>query len=503
MTLLSASVLLLTMPAVCGAQDLDSTIAAALDSKLEEYFKTLQAESIEVKTAECDILIEAADDPAVKRHIATETYAYYKDSPVMGDEAVAIHVFDKWFDSGLIDAGDLFLIEAKIFADFNRQSLLNMQAPEMELLDPEGNIHKVGNPSGRFHVLYFYDTGCAKCRLQTILLQSLLRRNGHHFDISAIYTGIDERQWAEWREKGLASTDAVRVEHFWDPELDSDYQRKYGVISTPRIFLLDPDGIIIGRRLDADALEQLLDAYAANSFYEYGEADAMALIDNLFSTYAEKRPGNVLSVAKSIEDRTLAKNDTLSFKRLEGDLLYWLTSQRAEWAKEGSLAFIKDYITGRPEIWNSSDDTLRIIGLSNMMNELLSRMPIGSKLPKIKELAAMASSGMAAEEPAAQEDTAAKLTAKDIKALLPDWNRVRRKGGLFIFHTEGCPVCREEISAAEAKGLDYVDINVDEIRASQPALGTALLDAFDLSGLPFILSTGRGGIIERRYMSLL
>jgi hypothetical protein len=43
----------------------------------------------------------------------------------MGAEAVAIHVLDKWFIDGPVRMyDDVDLLHARIFADFNRQSLI-------------------------------------------------------------------------------------------------------------------------------------------------------------------------------------------------------------------------------------------------------------------------------------------------------------------------------------------------------------------------------------------
>ena len=79
----------------------------------------------------------------------------------------------------------------------------------------------------------------------------------------------------------------------------------------------------------------------------------------------------------------------------------------------------------------------------------------------------------------------------------------RRKGGYIVFHTEGCPVCKAELSAADSLGLRTLDVNVDEIMVTNPALAKSLLDTFDLSSMPLILQVGRHGIILRRYLSFI
>lgn len=50
----------------------------------------------------------------------------------------------------------------------------------------------------------------------------------------------------------------VSVTNLWDPSLNSDFQRKYGVLKTPQMFLIGKDGVILGRKLDVPALESML-----------------------------------------------------------------------------------------------------------------------------------------------------------------------------------------------------------------------------------------------------
>lgn len=480
----------------CAAQ-VDSTRLAELDGRLEEYFRTLEGERIDVKNRECDLLIDSAKDSVLRRHIALKIYDHYLESPVMGDEAVAIHLTDTWFAPGLIDmGGDEVLLNAKVYADFNRQSLLGMKAPSLRMVNPEGDSVSVGGPSGRYRVLFFYDTDCSKCRLETILLRSKLNSKNWPIDFYAIYTGVDAAKWKEWREsKFTVTAQLTDVIHLWDPEISSDYQMKYGVIQTPRMFLIDRSGTIIGRGMDTRALDQLLGIVLSDISYEYGGEASKALIDKLFSSCTDNC---VMEVAKALESRTLAKGDTVFFKHLEGDLLYWLTSRRDEASKEGTLPFINEYVLSRPGVWNTPDDTLKVVGLARMMRELLSRVPVGSRLPASKDLVRESrvrdSNGV--QNGASAADRAAVFDAKA-------WDRLRKKGGYIVFHTEGCPVCREELSAADSLGLRTLEINVDEIMASNPDLAKVFLDTFDLSSMPFILEVSRRGVIRRRYVSFV
>ncbi len=478
----------LLLPFCCLAQ-VDSTRMAELDKRLERYFQILEPESVDVKSRECDLLIDSSKDSLLRQHIALKAYEHYLNSALMGDEGVAVHLTDTWFASGLVSmGGEEVLLNAKIFADFNRQSLLGESAPSFAMESFEGDSVTFGGSADRCRILFFYDTDCAKCKLEVMRLRPILDSRNWPVDLYAVYTGGDKENWRQWLSDRMAlNAPRTRVFNLWDPEVKSDYQMKYGVLQTPRIFLIDKDGTIIGRGLDSEALERLLDIVLPNFVdYEYGSAASEALMDKLFSPYGNTEdPTRILSMAKALESRTLAKSDTLSFKHLEGDLLYWLTSRRDGPSKEGTIPFINEYILFRPGIWNTQDDTLKVVGLARMMKDLLSRTPVGSKLPKSKELM-----------PGIDNTSS-------LRDWIRDWDRMCRKGGYIVFHTEGCPVCKAELAAADSLGLRTLDVNVDEIMTSNPDLAKILLDTFDLSSMPFILEVGRHGVIRRRYVSFL
>ena len=136
---------------VLDAQQLDSVKTAALEERLTEYFELLKYESIDVQKAEADFMIEAAADSAVRQAVALRIYDHYLGSPVMGAEAVAIHIYDKWFQTGKISIGnDMDLLSARFFAEFNRQSLIGEKAPELIMETLQGDTLRLFTDRRKF-----------------------------------------------------------------------------------------------------------------------------------------------------------------------------------------------------------------------------------------------------------------------------------------------------------------------------------------------------------------
>ncbi len=231
---------------------------AGLDSLLTEFYVTLEREDIAVKNAEFDSLISSCRDSLTRQHVTLSVFDHYRHARVMGEEAVAIHIYDTWLATGAVrTATDIELMDAQIFADFNRSSLLGMTAPKLTLFKPGGGSRTVP-ADGRVSVLFFYDTSCAKCRLESRLLPSVLAQVDFPMDFYAVYVGTDKKEWKAFRRNFKIPGRKVKLVHLWDPEMDSDYQRYYGVTGTPKMFLIWKDGEILGRRLEVSNLQEMI-----------------------------------------------------------------------------------------------------------------------------------------------------------------------------------------------------------------------------------------------------
>lgn len=501
--LLSILLLALSTGSVLSyAQQLDSARREALDQRITEYFDALRYESLELQMSEADFMIQAASDSLVRQYVALRIYDHYIGSPVMGAEAVAIHVFEHWFDTGKVSMGDdLSLLNARIYADFNRQSLIGEKAPQLVIQTMEGDTvslfadrDRIAPDGERHKVLLFYDTNCSKCKLESILLRNLIDTEDYPIDIYAIYTGDDRSAWESYvNDRFSVQAVRTRIIHLWDPQIDSDFQRKYGVIQTPRMFLIRPDGVIKGRGLDTFALSRMLEEVFAHPQLEYGRPESDDYLDRLM-TMAPSEGGrlsadDVRYVTDHMAHAALQAGDTTMCRQFIGDLLYYLSPKTSEWAKEGMDYLIDEYIAGRNDIWKSADDSLKVVGFAQIMDDLLSKSAPDSKVADLKVPGVLLRHGKRAKS---GQFSLRKLGAEN---------------NVIIFYTEGCHICDAEKAAArklvaEDSCYRVLMVNVDHLVASDPAIANRLFDTFDLSSLPYLLETDKKGKILRRYITL-
>ena len=546
---IASIILSLLLPVTLSAQSADSSKFSALGQKLAEYYDAIKRESLSVQEAECDFLIETATEPDIRQFIAQNIYDHYMASKMMGAENVAVHVFDKWFADGKLSmSSSEAFADAKVHADFNRQSLIGRRAPALQMEAQDGSLvdvfgsganigsvasvgsgafgsgtssagsetSSVGSEASdeRHSVLFFYDAGCPNCKLQMRLLNALFAAKDYPVDMYAVYVGDDRTKWKEYSAGEFPSSTAdFKIQHLWDPDISSDFQRKYGVTKTPRMFLVNPDGIIIGRGLDAPALEIMLDGIYAPKEMVYGTRESEELFDGIFAAYDGKpSEGAVKGIADYVHDRALMAGDVKMFKQLAGDYLYYLSTRRREGFKEGMRYHIDKNILSQPEVWTSEDDSLKVVGFAQMMSELLSKALPGTKIPSVKvpgELYAWRQ--------------VRKQSGKDIapKTVSRWLDKLKGEENIIIFYTEGCEICTAEKAAAlellsrasdpslsRDERTKYMNqnvfmVNVDALMNDNPSLATRLMDLFDLSSLPYIISTDSDGIILRRYLSSL
>lgn len=239
---------------------LDREIArfARLDSLLTQFYATLERESIEAKNAEFDALIGSCRDSLTRQHVALAAFDHYRYSRLMGEEAVAVHVYDEWIEPGKVRMRSEFeLFEAERFALENRKTLLGMQAPPVTLRTPCGTKRTIP-AAGRPAVLFFYSPQCSKCRMETYALPAVLADVDFPLNFYAIDTDTDKRDFRSFRKALKTDNKYVKMIHLWDPKSESTLLLDYGVFSTPKVFVVWEDGEILGRRLEMDSLQQII-----------------------------------------------------------------------------------------------------------------------------------------------------------------------------------------------------------------------------------------------------
>lgn len=493
-------------------QSPDSLQIAALDSKISGYAAAIENQPVDVKIQESDFLIVSCKSQEIRNHVVSRLFSHYLNSSLMGDEAVAVHIVDEWINTGKAELRtQVETLNARIFADFNRSSLIGCKAPSLRLLSPDGEVidalgvrdssgaadSAFAGTSDRLRIIYFYATDCSKCRVESFRLKNFLDTVNIDLDVLLVYTGNNAGEWKNYRSEHLAiSSPSCNVYHYWDPCLDSDFQRKYGILQTPGMFLVDRKGIIIGRKLDTDALRKLLPV--SSKSYIYGSEESEALFDNIFSSLGRPSPKDVIGVAKYIDSKLYSSGQTDIFKKMSGDLMFYLAGRKGAAYKAGERYVVDSLILSRPDVWNGREDTLRVVGMAMILSQMLGRADAGTVVPDVK--------------------VSGELRGYSCLRSRPWPLRHLHRDAYIVFYSAGCADCKAELAAADSllashsltapsgacgRRVSVLYVNMDEVMSGDSRMAEKLLDSFDLSALPYITYIDRKGIVRGKYLSFI
>lgn len=477
--------ILCLLSALLGFAALAQEPYPALGAKLDEYFTALAGEPASVQNKECDFLIASCQDSLVRQYVALKVYDHYLQSKIMGDDAVAVHVAKEWFLSGKVPmAEEMDLVNARIFVAFNECSLIGMQAPVINTFQQDGSYVKV--PGEGYSVLYFYDTGCSTCKVESARLKAFVREAKYPVTVYAIYVGQDGESWRAYQ------ADFEGVTHVWSPE-SADWQLLYGVLQTPRMFLVAPSGEILGRGLDTPALQLLLSREFSSGTFVYGEESQMAGFDQLFAAFGDSlKVSDVMDVADYMAARTLGEGNMDAFKQNMGDLLYYLSSRKTEVFREAAVPFVKKYIQ-LPEVWDTPQDRAQVVSLGELLLDLCSRTPVGSVVPDLRV------PGVLRRKPG--------LFVAGSRSGEFALRKLKGSPAYVVFYSAQCSSCQEMLEAVERLVLEnrrarVLMVDMDGLMTDAPETGQLLLDTFDLSALPMVLELDKKGVVQHKYVDL-
>ena len=319
-------------------------------SSVTRYLQTLLEKPVGAINQDVDRLIDSVgiQHPELQSKVAGIAFDFFTDSPVMGHEAVAVHIADNWFlnDRLKLENESLYPL-IRTYVEFNRSSLVGADAPELVMESIDSLRVSVRETESPYKVLFFYDTDCSTCRREAPLLADLVRNyHGEHLTLFAIYTQGNRDAWESYVREVFSDIQNpdVSVVHLWDPEAETGFHQKYAVLSTPMLFLLDQQNTILGRRLDADALSQMLEIENAQAL-QYKQ-----LFDNVFNTFEPLSVPDVEGIIDTFAEKTF--NNKRLFCEVLLNLFNYLRTSDKFVKQQGALYLAEKYIVAEPDYWS-------------------------------------------------------------------------------------------------------------------------------------------------------
>lgn len=437
-----------------------------------------------------DYLIEMSKDSLMKRYVARLLFEKFYNSPVMGMESSAIYLAQKYFLSGRLKAfSESQLADLNLYVEFNKNTLLGMKAPPLRMESSKGDSISLGDILGEYTLIYFYDDECSVCRAEAPKMKKVLREiEDTEISVFAVYVEQSRDRWLADISKNFPADSLGN--HKWyfvrDPEFTSDYQRLYGVTGTPKLFLLDRSGTIVGRGLNTESLSDLLNTLINGDIQQ--RARLMMFIHNYLNGVNFDNPESIDSAFSALYERS--KGEKELFRALFNELYLYLKYSADAKMQRASIKMAKDYIVNKPQLWDST---------------FVAKTEKSIRLAQINQVGERAT-----------DLTLRSLTGKKMRL-----SKIKSEKSILIFFDIACPICAEELKQFSDRYDYYIKKGVTPIAvytgSNTKALisfvkeknlrigiyydrdgDAAIYDKYDISSVPAIYLLGRDKTIEAK-----
>ncbi len=239
--------------------------------KLERYYH-------EVMSPDPDSIIQDIDYKLLLARSAPEMFKYmlnwvtdeYINPKYMGQDAVFVHLFEKYHSKGVSS----WLNEKQMEAISRRaymlmSNLIGETAANLDMLTYDDKPTSLYNLNADYTVICFWDPHCGHCKEEIPRLDSIYRASwkNHNVKIFAVLTPEKNKNvhedWVSFiKEKGLGEwTHVYKTKEMEEADYAAQkpsFRQLYDITSTPTVYLLDKEKRIIGKKLTLLQLNDLL-----------------------------------------------------------------------------------------------------------------------------------------------------------------------------------------------------------------------------------------------------
>ena len=213
-----------------------------LKNKLDDYFDNyMSKQTPEVICQKIDDLISMINDSelrvqgsesSIRDYVLWYLYSKYFNPENIENELVYIHLVDNYFSKLEIEnLTDNIRKEIIKRADILRDITIRKTAPSISFTDDNGDTICLDNIKSKYTVLFFYKPDCQKCIRDKRILGLIKKRRN---DLTVLEINISEDNYNN-------------VSH--------DIIKKYDVMTTPTIYLLNKNKEIIAKHIKAEEIE--------------------------------------------------------------------------------------------------------------------------------------------------------------------------------------------------------------------------------------------------------
>jgi len=230
-----------------------------LHARLKTFFTNVLIQSTDSISKEIDKMIgKVKDNYKVFQFISVFLFNHFRESEIMGHDAIVVKLADEIYLSGKADwVSKDFKDDLTKQVDRIRPNLIGKKAQDLVMNSYKGLFVSLYDIKKDFTILYFWEPDCGHCAEATPKLKAYYDKvKNQGVEIFSVCTTGERAKWEKYIEDH--KLDWING---WDPERRTNFGYYYNVESTPMIYILDKDKTIIAKKLGVDDIASFIDNY--------------------------------------------------------------------------------------------------------------------------------------------------------------------------------------------------------------------------------------------------
>jgi Domain of unknown function (DUF5106)/AhpC/TSA family/Domain of unknown function (DUF4369) len=237
------------------------------EPKLDRYYKDLVSPEPDSLNREIDhMLLYSRTNKEMFKFLLVYFTQKYINPEYMGQDAVFIHIFEKYINAG---QADFFTEKYRKFVDDRAYSimanLIGQPAANLEMTDTSGKVRSLYEVPANFVVVCFWDPTCSHCKETIPKLDSMFQAKWKYQGVQVFAVMVDGGQdnWlnfirshnlGDWINVYQTTAQHEAVASAGRP----DYRQLYDVYQTPVLYLLDKEKRIIAKKLTYQQMDEVI-----------------------------------------------------------------------------------------------------------------------------------------------------------------------------------------------------------------------------------------------------
>ncbi|MBN2237685.1 MAG: redoxin domain-containing protein [Bacteroidales bacterium] len=230
-------------------------------NKLDYYFSSVAHPNPDSLCIEIDeFLAKIPEESELYKHSLWYLTVKFDESNRMGYDAILVYFVDHYYTKGkapwLNDGVFSNIIRE---ANKRRNSLIGKKAPNLVMQTLEKIPQSMYDINKAYTLLYFWDPNCSHCKEETPKLKAFYTKYAKQFDLEvfAVCADTNLKEMKEYIAKNKLSWINVNGPRSYT----QDFHELYNVYSTPTLFVLNREKIIIAKQIKSDQLLNFLINY--------------------------------------------------------------------------------------------------------------------------------------------------------------------------------------------------------------------------------------------------